>query len=91
MGGQRSSPSKTTTTTKLNSLNDGEDALLLFHHLLPLVGIIVEGRGEPIHEPTDPTAESTSNIAIGTVSSGGQYDDDDDDIATGCNNKDDVE
>jgi hypothetical protein len=56
----------------MKSLNDEEDALLLFHHLLPLVGIIVEGRGEPIHEPTDPTAESTSNIAIGTVPGGGQ-------------------
>ena len=62
----------TTTTTEMKSLNDEEDALLLFHHLLPLVGIIVEGRGEPIHEPTDPTAESTSIIAIGTVPGGGQ-------------------
>ena len=76
VGGRRSSPSKTTTTTttttELKSLNDEEDALLLFHHLLLLVGIIVEGQGGPIHEPTDPTAESTSNIAIGTVPGGGQ-------------------
>ena len=59
-------------TTELKSLNDEVNALLLFHHLLLLVGIIVEGRGEPIHEPTDPTTESTSNIAIGTVPGGGQ-------------------
>ena len=62
----------TTTTTELKSLNDGNDALLLFRHLLPLVGIIVKGRGEPTHEPTDLTAESISNIAIGTVPGGGQ-------------------
>ena len=62
----------TTTTTELKSLNDGNDALLLFRHLLPLVGIIVKGRGEPIHKPTNPTAESTSNIAIGAAAEGGE-------------------